>query len=112
MHAAHRDGHEGLGHGSVSQDTNGSKRRARLRPPFAFINSVATLTAATPAIPASDLRRAISRQTWLANRARNALQRPAFIGATSVATFVTALVSLIVVPRTKPPARIPVVARP
>ncbi|HEU4995750.1 MAG TPA: hypothetical protein VFT29_13075 [Gemmatimonadaceae bacterium] len=76
------------------------------------MDHVATLTAATPAIPASDLRRAISRQTWLANRARNALQRPAFIGATSVATFVTALVSLIVVPRTKPPTKIPVIARP
>lgn len=60
-----------------------------------------------PALPASDLRRAISRPTWLANRARNALQRPAFIGAISVATFVTAIVSLVVVPRTQrqtPPA--------
>jgi Mrp family chromosome partitioning ATPase len=53
----------------------------------------------TPTFASSDLRRAISRQTWLANRARNALQRPAFIGAISVATFVTALVSMVVVPR-------------
>jgi hypothetical protein len=63
-----------------------------------------------PTIAASDLRRAISRQTWLANRARNALQRPAFIGAISVATFVTALVSMVVVPRAQrqgtPPIRI------
>ncbi len=48
---------------------------------------------------ATDLRRAISPQTWLANRARNALRRPAFIGAISAGTFVTALVSMIVVPR-------------
>jgi Mrp family chromosome partitioning ATPase len=63
-----------------------------------------------PTIAASDLRRAISRQTWLANRARNALQRPAFIGAISVGTFVTALVSMVVVPRAQrqgtPPIRI------
>jgi len=67
-----------------------------------------------PALPASDLRRAISRPTWLANRARNALQRPAFIGAISVATFVTAIVSLVVVPRTQrqAPAVIPVAPRP
>jgi Mrp family chromosome partitioning ATPase len=37
---------------------------------------------------------------WLANRARNALRRPAFIGAISVATFITALVSMVTVPRT------------
>jgi Mrp family chromosome partitioning ATPase len=63
-----------------------------------------------PTIATSDLRRAISRQTWLANRARNALQRPAFIGAISVGTFVTALVSMVVVPRAQrqgaPPIRI------
>jgi hypothetical protein len=47
----------------------------------------------------ADHRRAISRQTWLANRARNALRRPAFIGAISAGTFVTALVSMVVVPR-------------
>jgi Mrp family chromosome partitioning ATPase len=64
--------------------------------------------------PGTDLRRAISRQTWLANRARNALHRPAFIGAISVATFVTAIVSMIVVPRTqsRPAATIPTVPRP
>jgi len=69
---------------------------------------------AAPRTPTSDLRRAISRQTWLANRARNALQRPAFIGAISVGTFVTALVSLVVVPRSQrqTPPVIPVVARP
>jgi Mrp family chromosome partitioning ATPase len=48
---------------------------------------------------AADHRRAISRQTWLANRARNALKRPVFIGAVSAGTFVTALVSMVVVPR-------------
>ena len=55
----------------------------------------------------TDLRRAISRQTWLANRARNALHRPAFIGAISVATFVTAIVSMIVVPRMQERAEVP-----
>lgn len=55
-------------------------------------------TTAPPRAP--DLRRAISRQVWLANRARNALRRPAFIGAISVATFVTALVSMVTVPNT------------
>ena len=65
-----------------------------------------------PSLPTSDLRRAISRQAWLANRARNALKRPAFIGAISVATFVTALVSMVVVPRAQrqgqivPPPRV------
>ena len=62
-----------------------------------------------PTIASTDLRRTISRQAWLANRARNALQRPAFIGAISVATFVTALVSMVVVPRAQrqgtPPIR-------
>lgn len=73
-----------------------------------------TSRAAPATIPASDHRRAISRQTWLANRARNALQRPAFIGAISVGTFVTAIVSLVVVPRAQrqAPPPIPVVARP
>ena len=77
-----------------------------MRPPFAFRQGVRT--------PGTDLRRAISRQTWLANRARNALQRPAFIGAISVATFVTAIVSMIVVPRTqsRPAAQVPTVPRP
>jgi hypothetical protein len=40
------------------------------------------------------------------------LQRPAFIGAISVGTFVTALVSLVVVPRTQRQAPIPTVPRP
>lgn len=75
-----------------------------MRPPFAFRTTVAR--------PATDLRRAISRQTWLANRASNALHRPVFIGAISIATFVTALVSMIVVPRTQRRAAVPVVAIP
>jgi len=62
--------------------------------------------------PRSDLRRAISRQAWLANRAANALHRPAFIGAISVATFVTALVSMVVVPRQQRRAPVPVAAIP
>ena len=64
--------------------------------------------------PGTDLRRAISRQVWLGNRARNALHRPAFIGAISVATFVTAIVSMIVVPRaqSRPAAQVPTVPRP
>ncbi|HYC52715.1 MAG TPA: hypothetical protein VEB19_16500 [Gemmatimonadaceae bacterium] len=62
----------------------------------------------------ADHRRAISRQTWLSNRAQNALHRPAFIGAISVGTFVTALVSMVVVPRAQDqkPVPIAVVARP
>lgn len=60
-----------------------------------------------------DLRRAISRQTWLANRARNALRRPVFIGAVSVATFVMAIVSMVVAPRTeRPVATAPEAVRP
>lgn len=64
--------------------------------------------------PGPELRRAISRPAWLANRARNALQRPAFIGAISVGTFVTALVSMVVVPRAQrqQPPPIATVARP
>ena len=61
----------------------------------------------------ADHRRAISRQTWLSNRARNALHRPAFIGAISIGTFVTALVSMVVAPRSEaPPAAIPSAPRP
>ena len=50
----------------------------------------------------------------MTNRARNALRRPVFIGAISVATFVTALVSMVVVPRAQrqAPAPVPVVPRP
>jgi len=78
-----------------------------MRPPFAFCPVVRTRSG-------TDLRRAISRQAWLANRARNALHRPAFIGAISVATFVTAIVSMIVVPRmqSRPEASVPVAPRP
>lgn len=56
----------------------------------------------------------MSRPTWLANRASNALQRPVFIGAISVATFVTAIVSMVVVPRTQrqPAQPVSTVARP
>jgi hypothetical protein len=43
---------------------------------------------------ALDLRRAIPRHVWLANRARNALGRPAFIIAISIGTFVTAVASI------------------
>ena len=61
-----------------------------------------------------DLRRVIPRQTWLANRAGNALRRPFFIGAIGVATFVTALVSMVVAvsAQRKPPRAVPVVPRP
>lgn len=50
----------------------------------------------------------------MTNRARNALRRPVFIGAISVATFVTALVSMVVVPRAQrqAPAVIPMAPRP
>jgi Mrp family chromosome partitioning ATPase len=60
-----------------------------------------------PAVP-PDLRRAISKPTWLANRARNALRRPAFIGAISIGTFVTAIVSMVVVPRAQQRQQAPV----
>jgi Mrp family chromosome partitioning ATPase len=78
-----------------------------MRPPFAFRQVVRTRSK-------TDLRRAISRQTWLANRASNALHRPAFIGAISVATFVTAIVSMVVVPRMQSRAEVvvPTVPRP
>jgi hypothetical protein len=61
---------------------------------------------------APDLRRAISRQTWLANRAANALRRPAFIGAVSIGTFITAIVSTVVVPKAQHRRPVPVVVRP
>jgi Mrp family chromosome partitioning ATPase len=77
------------------------RRRAHSRPPFAFWGGVQGQSNSSVSTPpkAPDLRRAISRQVWLANRARNALRRPAFIGAISVATFITALVSMVTVPR-------------
>jgi hypothetical protein len=55
--------------------------------------------------------RAIPRPVWLTARARNAVHRPAFIGAVSFGTFVAALVALVVVPQQTrrgtppPPAR-------
>ncbi|HJQ19783.1 MAG TPA: hypothetical protein VJ867_05490 [Gemmatimonadaceae bacterium] len=62
-----------------------------------------TARSTTPATAfATDPRRAIPRQIWLTNRARNALQRPTFIGAISIATFITAIVSMVVVPRSHP----------
>lgn len=61
-----------------------------------------------------DLRRRITRQAWLASRARNSLRRPVFIGAISVATFVTALVSMVVAPRSQrdAPVMVPMAPRP
>lgn len=72
------------------------------------------LSAANRNTPTRDLRRRISRQAWLTNRARNALRRPVFIGAISVATFVTAIVSMVVVPRAQrqAPVVIPTAPRP
>ncbi len=70
-----------------------------MRPPFAHPTRVTASARAPHSLHPGDARRAIPRHVWLRNRARNALQRPAFIGAISVATFVTALVSMIVAPR-------------
>jgi Mrp family chromosome partitioning ATPase len=70
-----------------------------MRPPFAFPSGVAPNTNTPRTAFSTDARRAIPRHVWLQNRARNALQRPAFIGVISVGTFVTAIVSMIVVPR-------------
>lgn len=89
--------------------------RAHLRPPFALCPAVnvGDPRGTGPHAPGGDLRRAISRPVWLANRARNALQRPVFIGAVSVGTFVTALVSMVVVPRAqKQQQAVKVVPRP
>lgn len=84
-----------------------------MRPPFAFRGAVNSGNS-TPGASQRDLRRRMSRQAWLANRARNALRRPVFIGAISAGTFVIALASLIVVPRAtrQRPAAIPVMPRP
>jgi Mrp family chromosome partitioning ATPase len=43
--------------------------------------------------------KAIPRSAWLAARASNAMQRPIFIGAVGIATFVAALVALVLAPR-------------
>jgi len=43
--------------------------------------------------------RAVSRPTWLATRARNAMHRPVFIAAVSFGTFVAALVALVLAPQ-------------
>src|SRR5438128_763033 len=55
----------------------------------------------TPTNTAADALHNTSRSAWLARRAGNAMQRPIFIGAISVATFITAIVSLVVVPRSQ-----------
>ena len=61
----------------------------------------------------SDLRKAITRPAWLRNRARNAAHRPAFIGAIAIGTFVTALVSMVVAPKTdRARPEVPRAARP
>jgi Mrp family chromosome partitioning ATPase len=85
-----------------------------LRPPFAFRTVVQGPAPSSVRLPANapDLRRAISRQTWLANRAANALRRPAFIGAVSVGTFITAIVATVVVPKAQRQPPVPVVIRP
>jgi len=41
----------------------------------------------------------LSRATWMAARAKNAMRRPVFIGALSIGAFIVALVALIVVPQ-------------
>lgn len=86
-----------------------------MRPPFAFRDCVSdTPRGAGMASYTTDPRRAIPRHVWLTNRARNALQRPTFIGAISVATFVTAIVSMVVAPRTQrqPPPVVQSASRP
>jgi Mrp family chromosome partitioning ATPase len=42
--------------------------------------------------------RGTSRQAWLTARARNAVHRPVFIGAVGIGTFVSVLVTLVIVP--------------
>src|ERR1044071_6333893 len=66
----------------------------------------------TPQAAAPELLAGISRQTWLANRANNALQRPAFIGAISVGAFIIAIVSLVMAPRMASTGRQPVLLTP
>lgn len=77
-----------------------------MRPPFAFQGVVNTAPRTGRTGP-TDLRRAIPRPVWLAERARNALHRPAFIGVVSIATFAVAVLSLIVVPRAQRQADAP-----
>jgi hypothetical protein len=61
----------------------------------------------------SDLRKAITRPAWLKNRARNALHRPTFIGAIAIGTFVTALVSMVIAPKSPDrAAQVPRATRP
>jgi len=88
--------------------------RAHLRPPFAFLPGVTTDRGSQGTRGRRDLRRAISRQAWLTQRAHNAVHRPAFILAVSLATFLTALLSMVAVPRAQEQAAapIPTVPRP
>ena len=89
-------------------------RRARTCARLLHFGMTVNTRSANRNTPTRDLRRRISRQAWLGNRARNALRRPAFIGAVSVATFVTAIVSMVVVPRAQrqAPVVIPTAPRP
>lgn len=63
---------------------------------------------------APDLRRAIPRQAWLSSRAANAIRRPVFILAVGIGTFVTALISMVVMLQAQrlQPAPAPVQTRP
>ena len=59
--------------------------------------------------------RAIPRATWLTARARNAVQRPRFIGAVGLGAFIAALVALVLAPqqvRRTATVALPVAARP
>src|SRR5581483_7948408 len=60
--------------------------------------------------------RAIPRPAWLTARARNAVQRPVFIGAVGIGAFIATLVALVLAPqqvrRVAQPIALPVEARP
>src|SRR5437867_2209660 len=60
--------------------------------------------------------RLIPRPAWLTARARNAVHRPIFIGAVGIASFVGALVALILAPQqirgVTPLSMLPLEARP
>ena len=55
--------------------------------------------------------RSISRQAWLTARARNAVNRPVFIGAVAISTFVAVLVSLVITPFQSRRSTTPLTAR-
>jgi cellulose biosynthesis protein BcsQ len=63
-------------------------------------------------VNALDLRRRIPPHVWLANRARNALGRPAFIIAISIGTFVTAAASIAIGAATRDEVMITAAPRP